>query len=153
MGHYSYNEKLREHNRAAECQRDDDRPTESALPDWFDFSLFEDEQLEYLNEYEQKRRGDLMRGMLDFMTADRERWVERICVLDKLINRKELTWREAPAFYGLSNHRFFDAKNMLEVVFAGYGEHILKLLQVRKARNLTRKKKSAPPSSCHEMEG
>lgn len=138
MGHYSYNEKLREHNRAAESQRDDDRPRESALPDWFDFSLFEDEQLEYLNEYERERRGDLMRGMLDFMTADRERWVERICVLDKLINRKELTWREAPAFYGVSNHRFFEAKATLERVFANAGGHVLNMLVVRDSRSVVR---------------
>ena len=138
MGHYSYNEKFREHNRAAECTRDAERVKEKALPEWFDFSMFEDEQLEYLEEYERERRGDLMRGMLEFLTADRDHWVERICVLDKLINRRELAWREAPAFYGVSNHRFFEAKATLERVFQNSGGHVLNLLVVRDSRSIVR---------------
>ena len=153
MGHYRYNEKILEHQRADDVSAGEPDIADCVFPSGFKAEMFESEQLEYLNDVFREYRNLTMRKTLELLTVQADGWQERAAVLDKMINRPELRWREAPAFYGLSNHRFFDAKNMLEVVFAGYGEHILKLLQVRKARNLTRKKNSAPPSSCHEVEG
>lgn len=138
MGHYRYNEKWREHNRSAEWSGDAEPSRDHVLPEWFDTSMFESDQLAYLEEYDRERRGELLRGLLEFMTADRDHWVERVCVLDKLINRREIAWREAPSFYGVSNHRFFEAKATLERVFQHSGGHVLNLLKVRECRTANR---------------
>lgn len=153
MGHYRYNEKYLAHQQSDDTSAGEPDIADCVFPAGFNVDMFEEGQLEYLNDVFREYRNLTMRKTLELLTIQADGWQERAAVLDKLINRSDLTWREAPSFYGLSNHRFFDAKNMLEVVFSGYGEHILKLLQVRKERKLTRKKNTAPPSSCHEVEG
>lgn len=137
MGHCHYNEKWREHNSPAAASEPE--PVNlSVFPDWFDVSMFEETQLEYLAQYEIERRGDLLKKILDFLTSDRENRIERICVLDKLINRTNLTWREAPAFYAVSNHKFFEAKNELEHFFSNKESRVLNMLKVRETRSVVR---------------
>ena len=141
MSRIRYDERIAEHQGTTASG---DAAPLSVFPEWFDKSFFDDEQLEYLASYEMERRGDIVRVLLDFLTSKRGAWVERAAVLDKIVNRPELQWREAPAAYGISNHRFFDAKRALEETFLVDAGRMLQVLIVRHDRRLTRKKKLQP---------
>lgn len=143
MGRCSYNEKWRAHNPCVSFEPEQEANL-GVFPDWFDTSLFEEEQLAYLAEYEIERRGELLKKILEFLSADKNRRVESLCVLDKLINRPELKWRDAPAFYGVSNHNFFLAKSAMELFFAKNDGRFINLLKRREKRDIYRSKKIIP---------
>lgn len=148
MGHFKYNEKWQKHNTPGGITDDEEENAPSPVfPPDFEADMFETDKLEYLSDCFREYRNLVMRKTLELLTIQATGWQERAAVLDKLINRPSLTWREAPAFYGLSNHRFFEAKNQLEAVFSDFGEKAVKMLRVRAARTLCRTSKKASPDA------
>lgn len=138
VGHFSYNDRFAGHQPTFV---DDGGAVPFSFPDWFDADFFDDAQLDYLGSFMVEYRGEVVRKVLELLMLQRDGWIERAAVLDKLINRPELSWREAPAFYGVSNHRFFEAKNMLERVFGDMGERMVAMLRARENRTAHRPEK------------
>lgn len=106
----------------------DDEPL--ALPKDLELDLFDDEQIAYLAEFLQDWRLATMRQMLEFLS--RRGCKMRICILDKLLNRPAMAWREAAAFYGVKQAKLFEVKKELLGELLEVSKRADKLLQRRR---------------------
>ena len=87
------------------------------LPMSLDLARFDDEQLVYLAEWMMAFRVECFNRLLEFLSRKGCRY--RICILDKLVNRPRMKWCEAAAFYGVSQHKLFDAKREIMAELQG----------------------------------
>lgn len=94
--------------------------------DDLDKSKFDAEQIEYLQEFLEDYRTEVAQGIVGFIVSvpifgDKEshkratqaRIVSRAALLDRLLNKREITAREIPKIYGVSIHQYYD--NLQEV--------------------------------------
>ena len=103
MGNFVYRDNYAAHQAVVEPEVEDLR-----LPLSLELDRFSDEQLVYMAEWLQDFRAECLNRVLEFLSRKGCRY--RICILDKMINRPELKWCDAAAFYGLSQHKLYDMK-------------------------------------------
>lgn len=107
------------------CYKDDFAGHQPMVPPEEDFRLppdlerdrFDDEQLVYLAEWMMEFRVECFNRLLEFLSRKGCRL--RICILDKMVNRPTLKWCDAAAFYGVSQHKLFDAKREMMAELQG----------------------------------
>lgn len=106
------------------------------MPESLELDRFTDEQLVYLSEWLLDFRAECLNRLQEFLSRKGSRC--RICILDKMINRPHLKWRDAAEFYGVSQHKLYNMKREimgeLMVLQRGLG------LYERRARGLSHRR-------------
>ena len=106
MGDFSYRDDYEGHRvEGAE------RAQAWQLPPSLELDRFEDGQLLYLAEWLEEYRTECLNRILEYLSRPGARY--RIIILDKLLNRPQLRWSDAAQFYGVSQHKLYDAKREL----------------------------------------
>lgn len=132
----------------AEMQPEEPSDAERILPSNLEFELFEDEQLEYLQDFLADYRLQNIRDFCKFVLegdtpknasekskeAYLQRVVCRIALVLRLLDEdlKDVAWKDTPQYFGLSSHVFFDVKDTVLYELARSNPRINKVLQCRK---------------------
>ena len=100
----------------------------NSLPNNFDCSMFDDDQLEYLAEYLPWYRKEVSQHLLRFLNepaksikknsersrkAINMRMLCRLVLLHKIINDDETGYRDLPETFGISNHILYDERKRI----------------------------------------
>lgn len=109
-----------------------------------DKSKFDAEQIEYLQEFLEDFRTEVAAGIITFIVSvknngDKEshrratqaRIVSRAALLDRLINKREVTARELPKTYGVSVHQYYDTLQEVEEELKQNNEKIREVIRIK----------------------
>lgn len=117
---------------------------EASLPNDFDKTLFDDEQLEYLCDFLADYRTETMKIMLDFITnleangnskknkdALFVRIAARAVIIDSVLNAREYKVLDLKTTYGISTHQYYDEIARLTTELEKQNKNINELLKRR----------------------
>ena len=110
----------------------------------FDNSKFDAEQVEYLQEFLEDFRTEVARGLIHFVidvprNGDKEshkraiqaRIVSRAALLDRILNKREVTAREIPNTYGVSIHQYYDTLQEVEQMLRENNNKIREIIRIK----------------------
>lgn len=117
---------------------------EASLPNDFDKTLFDDEQIEYLCEFLADYRTETMKIMLDFITnleangsskknkdALFVRIAARAVIIDSVLNARDYKVLDLKTTYGISTHQYYDEIGRLTNELQKQNKNINELLKRR----------------------
>ena len=131
----------------AEMQPDESSSPERNLPSSLDFETFDDEQLEYLQDYLVEYRLQSILEFCKFLLNDKpnspseksknaylQRIVCKLALIRRLLdtNLQNLHWCETPAYFHVSSHVFNDVKDEVYKELCKVSPRINKVMQMRK---------------------
>lgn len=109
-----------------------------------DNSKFDPEQIEYLQEFLEDYRTEVAQGVIRFIVSvpchgDKEshrratqaRITSRAALLDRLINKREVTARELPQTYGVSIHQYYDTLQEVEQELEKNNSNIREVIRIK----------------------
>lgn len=112
--------------------------------DDLDSSKFDLEQIEYLQEFLQDFRTEVAQGIVQFIVnvpchgdkehhrkATQARIVSRAALLDRLLNKREVTARKIPSTYGVSIHQYYDSLQEVEQELAQNNCNIREVVRIK----------------------
>lgn len=109
-----------------------------------DSTLFDEEQIEYLQEFLADYRTEVAQGIIEFLVSvpcngDKEshrratqaRIVSRAALLDRLLNKRDITARQIPQVYGVSIHQYYDALQEIESELKENNSSIREVIRIK----------------------
>lgn len=109
-----------------------------------DKSKFDAEQIEYIQEFLEDFRREMAQGIIEFIIkvpshgnkdnhrgATMARIVSRAALLDRLLNKREVTAREIPNIYGVSVHQYYDSLSEIEEELKDNNNNIREVIRIK----------------------
>lgn len=110
-----------------------------------DRDKFDSEQLEYLQEFMEDYRREMAQGIINFITsvkikgnkenhqkATQARIISRVALLDRILNKRDITAREIPNHYGISIHQYYDSLNEIEEELKDQNNNIRDIIRIKR---------------------
>lgn len=105
-----------------------------------DKKIIDPEQIEYLQRFLEDYRAEVIQTIISFIVnvpnhgngkATQARIVSRAALLDRLLNKREVTAREIPKIYGVSIHQYYDTLQEVEKELKENNSSIREVIRIK----------------------